>query len=76
MNNMKTAYIRPTYVGERLVSLALCKTNNEIISDSNIIEHFDNTYSSNDIKIEARELGFKAVWGYDLQVNKYPLIRE
>ena len=51
----KKAWIRPVYAGERLVSYALCRTDGELLVDSDVIDHFDLEYTGKMIEETAVE---------------------
>lgn len=65
---MDRAYIRPVYnSSEQLLSLALCRTNLQLLTDEQIIEHFDPHTSGKEIKAIASEMGYSAEWGRNIQ---------
>ena len=65
---MKVAYIKPVWSQNRLLSLALCKSDSVIV-DEDIIEHFDKNERGKDIKEIATELGYeKVIWGTQIEV--------
>lgn len=48
-------YIRPVYVDDVLKSYALTTTNDEILTDSQILDHFDLDYNGSMIRESAQE---------------------
>jgi len=51
-----TLYIRPVYNADsQLISLALCRTNGELVVDSEIVEHFSKNESGENIRLTAKE---------------------
>jgi len=64
-------YIRPVYEEERLLSLALCRTNGAILVDGDILEHFDKYTPGKEIKIIAQEFYQKeATWGSNIHTKR------
>lgn len=57
-------YIRPVYVDEVLKSYALTTTNGIILSDSQVLDHFDTDHNGKMIKESAKEFhDGEADWG-------------
>lgn len=68
------AYIRPVHAKDsgKLLSLALCRHNQEILSDGEIIDHFDADTMGKDIKEIAVEYGHATsvdhvLWGKPIE---------
>lgn len=61
----RNLWIRPVYVGEKLVSYALTTTNGTILVDGQILDHFGLDYSGKEIKAAGVEFydGQEVEWG-------------
>ena len=63
-------WIRPVYSKSSLISFALCGSNEKLLVDSQIVEHFEVDYNGEEITTSAKEFhkATEVAWGKPIDI--------